>query len=218
MTLRISWLNWKQNSSKQHRRIRAENSWRSVTKSVLKKRRENWTAPWSLHSVPRPEPDKPRDFDTSNPTFHTKGGDFCFMIEEPITQFSSSLSQIQMVATAQWCPLSTHGSIGIVVHTPSNPWSWACGISDNQPHDVSHHQSWGPYHWWARVVQRWDCNPHLQDIRESPPSWYQRTHSYRFSCVRTVEVWQSYPQSTPSNRSSSKHPTRVSVGGAISSS
>ena len=37
----------------------------------------------------------------SNPTFHTKGGDFCFMIEEPITQFSSSLSQIRTVATVQ---------------------------------------------------------------------------------------------------------------------
>ena len=37
----------------------------------------------------------------SYPAFHTKGGDFCFMIEEPITQSSSSKSQIQMVATVQ---------------------------------------------------------------------------------------------------------------------
>lgn len=37
----------------------------------------------------------------SNPTSHTKGGAYSFMIEEPITQFSSSLSQIQMEATVQ---------------------------------------------------------------------------------------------------------------------
>lgn len=117
-----------------------------------------------------------------------------------------------MEATVQWCPLSTHGSIGIVVHTPSNPWSWACGIWDNQPLGRCHHQSWWFYHWWAKVVPRWDWNPHLQDTRESPPSWYLCQCRPAISSVRMQEVEQSYPQSKPSNRSSSKHPTRVSVG------